>query len=398
MNAILRGIAFVLSMAACTSANAVPFTFDWNTTITASNPLNWYRFDELSGSIAVDYGSEHLNGTYGAGALDATRDVAGLVGGAVQFGDQSTVFLSASDLAGDWTAEFLLMRTGSKRSSVLIRGIPFAFPSQSLKLEQFNDTHQVGYTKYGIVDATFDSTAVAPLNRWIHLAFVNRAADDRVSLYMNGALIGTRIDHFALSRDQIGSWSDTIPESPLAIMDEAVIYNRALLGRRDLATCSRYPGAHKCDAGVAFERTRDTEGAPRHETRHWVVRFCLHREPACRPREHVKPLSRVAHRSTSRLTCSSPHLAARNRKCGQRSPRAAVFFSAPIIEQWFDPSGQLSPNSAEHAFHIVVQYQQQRITLHKSEGPTHEPPTRRHLAANSRPRRVPSPRSRTAPP
>jgi hypothetical protein len=228
MKSTLRSLAFALAATTAATAHAVSATFDWNAAVAASNPLNWYRFDELSGSVAIDYGSQGLNGVYGAGALDATRGLSGRAGGAVQFGNQSTVFLSGADLAGDWSAEFVVKRTGSKRSSVLIRGIPFALPSQALKLEQFNDTHQIGYTKYGIVDATFSPTATATLNTWMHLVFVNRAADDRISLYVNGALAGTRIDHFSLSRDQIGSWSDTIPESPLAVMDEVAIYSRAL--------------------------------------------------------------------------------------------------------------------------------------------------------------------------
>lgn len=160
--------------------------------------------------------------------LDATRGVPGLVGTAAQFGNQSTVFLSAPDLTGDWSAEFLVERTGTKSSSVLIRGIPFAFPSGALKLEQYPGTEQIGYTKYGIVDATFSPGASAPLNQWVDIIYVNQAAADRVSLFVNGVLVGTRIDHFSLSRDQIGSWSDTVPESPLAIMDEAIIYSRAL--------------------------------------------------------------------------------------------------------------------------------------------------------------------------
>ena len=201
---------------------------DWPSVISASNPLNWYRFDELSGATAVDYGSEQRNGSYGAGALDATRGVSGRVGTAAQFGDQSTVFLSAPDLTGDWSAEFLLMRSGSKRSSVLIRGVPFTLPSQALKLEQFDNTHEIGYTKYAIIDATFSPGAIAPLNEWIHIVYVNRAAEDSVTLYVNGVPVGTRTDHFDLSRDQIGSWSDSIPESPLAVMDEVVLYNRAL--------------------------------------------------------------------------------------------------------------------------------------------------------------------------
>jgi hypothetical protein len=212
-----------VSLGFCSAARG-----DWNTAVSASNPLNWYRFDEIGGSTAIDYGSEHRNGTYGVGGLDAQRGIPGRVGTAAQFGNQSTVFLSAPDLTGDWTAEFILMRTGSKRSSVLIRGVPLAFPSQALKLEQFDNTHQIGYTKYGIIDATFSPGATAPLDQWVHIAYVNRAAADRISLYVNGDLVGTRIDDFSLSRDQIGSWSDTVPESPLAIMDEVVLYDRAL--------------------------------------------------------------------------------------------------------------------------------------------------------------------------
>jgi hypothetical protein len=227
MRALNRCAAFFMTLAICAELRA-DVGAGWNSTIAASNPLNWYRFDELSGTTAIDYGSEHRNGTYGTGALDPTRGVPGLVGTAEQFGDQSTIFLSAPDVGGDWSAEFVLMRTGSKVSSVLIRGVPFAFPTQALKLEQYPSTHQVGYTKYGIVDATFSPPVTAPLSTWIDLVYVNRAAQDTVSVYVNGAVAATRTDHFDLPRDQIGSWSDTVPESPLAVLDEAVLYNRAL--------------------------------------------------------------------------------------------------------------------------------------------------------------------------
>ena len=223
MKTITACLAMALAVIACHVSYA-----DWNSTIASSNPLNWYRFDELSGSTAFDYGTEQRDGTYGTGVIDATRGIAGRVGLAAQFGDQSTVFLSAPDIVGDWSAEFVLMRTGSKRSSVLIRGIPFAFPSGALKLEQFNNTHQVGYTKFGIIDATFSPSVTAPLNEWTLLTYVNRQSDNSISLYVDGALAATRTDNLNLSRDQIGSWSDTIPESPLAIMDEVILYNRAL--------------------------------------------------------------------------------------------------------------------------------------------------------------------------
>lgn len=199
---------------------------DWNSTIAASNPLNWYQFNELSGSLAVDHGSQQLDGTYGTGALDATRGAVGLVGVAAEFGNQSTIFLNGSQITGDWTAEFVLKRIGSKSSSVLIRGVPFAFPSTALKLEQFNNTGQVGYTQYGAADRVFAPPVFSPLDEWIHLVYVKTGLG--MNVYLDGVLAGTNPSTIVLQRYQIGSHLDTIPESPLAIMDEAVIYNRAL--------------------------------------------------------------------------------------------------------------------------------------------------------------------------
>ena len=65
------------------------------------------------------------------------------------------------------------------------------------------------------------------LDEWIHLVYVNRTGSG-IDLYMNGELAGHHPSNIALPRDQIGSWSDTIPESPLAIIDEVVLYDRAL--------------------------------------------------------------------------------------------------------------------------------------------------------------------------
>ena len=191
---------------------------DWTSTIAASDPLDWYRFDETTGSTAIDYGSAQLNGTYGSGALDATRGIPGLVGTAALFGNQSTVVLNGSDVTGDWSAEFVLDRVGSKQSSVLIRGVPLAVPSTALKLEQYPNTEQIGFTQYGVADYTFSPAVPTPLNQWIDLVYVNHAGAG-MDLYLNGVLVGTSSTNITLERYQIGSNSDTVPESPLAIMN-----------------------------------------------------------------------------------------------------------------------------------------------------------------------------------
>jgi Concanavalin A-like lectin/glucanases superfamily len=241
-NCIWFAVALVLLVVDETTAT---LTATWNAAVAASNPLNWYRLDDASGNMAFDAGTDHRNGTYGSGAIDAIREVPGLVGKAVRFGNQSTIFLSAPDLTGDWTAEFVLKRIGSKRSSVLIRGVPFEFPSQALKLEQFENTGQVGFTQYGQVDATFTPPVFSPLDEWIHLVYVNRIGSG-LSLYLNGELAGSHPSNINLPRDQIGSWSDTVPESPFAIMDEVVLYNRALTGSEIAAHFAAVPEPGSC--------------------------------------------------------------------------------------------------------------------------------------------------------
>ncbi len=199
---------------------------DWATTIAASNPLNWYRLDELAGSTATDHGSEGLHGTYGTGTKAPTRGVAGLVGTGVDFdGNEDTIYLSGSDLAGDWTAEFIVRKNvAAGRSSILIRGIPFAFPSTALKFEQHEAPEQVGYTQFGQVDYVFTPEVLAPLGEFLHLVYVKDAI--AVRAYVNGALAGTRFDPISLSRYQLG---DEFVESPFATLDEVVIYDRALM-------------------------------------------------------------------------------------------------------------------------------------------------------------------------
>lgn len=199
---------------------------DWNSSIAASNPLNWYRLDETAGNIAIDYGSEGLNGTYGVGAASPTLGANGLVGGAVEFdGSSRNILLNGSVLTGDWTAEFILKKTGTKSSAELIRGEPLEFPSSHLKLEQYPNTGQVGITESFVIDQVFTPPVVAPLDRFIHLAIVKNGLG--TSAYLNGTLAGFTPSTVSLYRYQFG---DMGTEAPIAVVDEIVVYSRALSG------------------------------------------------------------------------------------------------------------------------------------------------------------------------
>lgn len=196
---------------------------DWNSTIAASNPLNWYRLDE-SGPTAIDYGSEELDGTYGTGIHAPTQGVPGLVGTAVEFdGDRRNILLAGSALSGDWSAEFIVKKTGTKSSAELLRGVPLASPSTHLKLEQYPNTGQVGYTQSFVADRVFSPPVVAPIGEFVDLVYVKTAGE--MKAYVNGVLEGTNGSTISLSRYQFG---DTETESPIAVVDEIVVYDRAL--------------------------------------------------------------------------------------------------------------------------------------------------------------------------
>jgi hypothetical protein len=197
---------------------------DWISTIAASNPLNWYRLDETAGPTAFDYGSQGLHGTYGTGIHAPVLGAAGLVGGAVSFdGNRRNILLNGSDLSGDWSAEFILMKTGTKHSAELLRGVPLASPSTHLKLEQDPNTGLVGYTQSFVADRVFSPAYAAPIGEFVDLVFVKTASE--MKLYVNGVFQGSNPSTIALSRYQFG---DTENESPIALVDEIVIYDRAL--------------------------------------------------------------------------------------------------------------------------------------------------------------------------
>jgi Concanavalin A-like lectin/glucanases superfamily len=217
--------AIVLACVQTTSA-------DWTTTITASNPLNWYRLDELAGTTALDHGSQGLDGAYGTGVNAPARGIPAPTGTGISFdGDQDSIHLGGSDLTGDWSAEFIVDRYAAKRSSDLIRGAAFEFPSTALKLEQWDNTGQVGFTQFGAADLTFTPGVVAPIGQFIDLVYVKN--NSGMKAYLNGALAGTSNSSISLSRYQIGD--DVSPavvtlgnESPFMLLDEVVIYDRAL--------------------------------------------------------------------------------------------------------------------------------------------------------------------------
>jgi BspA type Leucine rich repeat region (6 copies)/Concanavalin A-like lectin/glucanases superfamily len=108
--------------------------------------------------------------------------------------------IGAEPLTESWTAEFWVNRQASTNfaTTLLDDGVT------SLRLEQYNDTHLVGFTSYGDADYTFDYSA--PVDTWVHLAFVSDMV--HTYLYVNGVAQSTNEYTIPLPLREFGA-SDT---------------------------------------------------------------------------------------------------------------------------------------------------------------------------------------------
>jgi uncharacterized repeat protein (TIGR01451 family) len=95
-----------------------------------------------------------------------------------------------------WTAEFWVNRQQAFDNSAILIGDS----STALKLEQFQNTRQVGFTRFGFNDYVFNY--IAPTNTWVHLAFV---CDTGTRLYVNGILQDNNTNTISLPMGQLGA-------------------------------------------------------------------------------------------------------------------------------------------------------------------------------------------------
>ena len=195
---------------------------DWPATIASDNPAHWYRFEETSGDVAVDEGSLGVNGTYVGGV---GLGECGLVGRAARFdGVDDYVDVGLSDLGGLWTAEFIVWAdtvNGSVSQAVL------GSSTAALKIEQWDSTEMIGYTRFGVVDVTLNAPTPPT---FAHVVFVR--SDSAVTLFVDGVPVDSRSTLIPLGRDLLaGSFlrkSGEIVDPLNGAIDELVIFDRAL--------------------------------------------------------------------------------------------------------------------------------------------------------------------------
>lgn len=190
----------------------------WEQSIAASDPLHWYRLNETNSVICVDYGRARLDGVYQNGTLRGQAGMPETLDLAARFdGVNDQVWLGGGNLAGPWSAEFLLLHLGIEDSGSLLRSAAGA-----LRLDQWQNTGRVGYTAFGVADYLVTPAVYAPLDKWVHLAYVADPAAG-VQVYLNGVLAGTNPNYIPLPRDLLGG-----ADAANFLLDEAVLYDRQL--------------------------------------------------------------------------------------------------------------------------------------------------------------------------
>jgi len=222
-------VSLILVLAAC---GAVQADFaGWEAAISDANPLNWYRFDD-TGDECLDSGSEGLNGTYDSVLLGQE----GLFepGTAVEFeriGANRVNFTGATDLPGPWTVEYIVKTTkepAANDSQALHDG-----DTTSVRLAGWSALGEVGFTLYGVADYQFTPAAELTLNDlviqpdvWMHLVWRNNGSGTQ--MFFDGKLAGTAADMIDLPRLRIGGRGAGPADHLQGVLDEAVVFDRAL--------------------------------------------------------------------------------------------------------------------------------------------------------------------------
>ncbi len=164
-------------------------------------------------------------GTAHGTPVNAVTYVAGKEGRAFHFNGSNTYLTTgASSIAVPWTASFWVNRQNAPGTGAAL----CSDGNGELKLEQYNGTRQVGFTKFTYWDQNFGYSV--PLNTWTHLVFV--ASGNQMQLYANGTLAGTIATNMPLPRAYFGvgyvASNGNLVDYLSASIDETMLFNRAL--------------------------------------------------------------------------------------------------------------------------------------------------------------------------
>ena len=162
-----------------------------------------------------DYSGNGHHGTLVAAHPDW---VTGVLGGALDMDAQEYISIGVADIVPPWTASMWVKRQDNPNpGAILMRSSAFA-----LKLEQWYNTKNVGFTRFGVADYNFGYSA--PLESWVHLVFVGTKSG--TTLWVDGEARGYVGASISCPMNTISAAS----ESLYAVLDEVAIWERALSG------------------------------------------------------------------------------------------------------------------------------------------------------------------------
>jgi GH25 family lysozyme M1 (1,4-beta-N-acetylmuramidase) len=187
--------------------------------IAPAGMVDWWPANGNAVDIVSGYNGAPANGFYYS---------SGNSGRAFHF-DGATSYLtmtnSPTSIAVPWTACMWVYRQQTPQTSAAL----ISDGTNTLKLEQYNDTHDVGMTQLSVQDWPFSPAYSVPLNTWTHLAFV--ASGSTTTLYVNGVEEGTISAAIPLGRKTMGvtyvtgtGYVDYMEGS----MDQVMLFNKAL--------------------------------------------------------------------------------------------------------------------------------------------------------------------------
>jgi hypothetical protein len=181
--------------------------------------VDWWPGNGTPIDIVTGYNCLPANGFYYS---------SGISGQAFHFDGFSsylTMTNSPASIAVPWTACMWVNRQQTPQTSAAL----VSDGTNTLKLEQYNDTHNVGMSQLSVEDWSFNPVYSVPVNTWTHLAFV--ASGSTTTLYVNGVEKGTISATIPLGRKTMGvtlvtgtGYVDYLEGS----LDEVMLFNKAL--------------------------------------------------------------------------------------------------------------------------------------------------------------------------
>ncbi len=197
--------------------------------VLALHPALYLRLDDTSSNPpAANLGTlgAAANGTYQNGLKPTDTDLVapsfpgfGSSNPGVAFdGNGEAMAIGSTNIPVPWTMTCWVNRQDAPGGSAVL----MYSPSGGIKLEQWQNTREAGFTAYGVADYTFNYSA--PTGTWTHLAFV--CTGDAVTLYANGEYADSISNTITLPMTSLASQTGDLLAGSV---DEVATFNRALL-------------------------------------------------------------------------------------------------------------------------------------------------------------------------